>query len=57
MGEKICEAIPFKNFRERIRLTKELLLKGITPQNLDDCLLIDYTTEEYFGIEKLCDNN
>jgi len=43
MGEKICEVIPFKNFRERIRLTKELLKNGFTPQNMDEYLLVDYT--------------
>jgi hypothetical protein len=50
MGEKICEAIPFKNFRERIRLTKEYLKRGITPQLLDNHLLIDYSTDVYFGM-------
>lgn len=53
MGKKICEVIPFKNFRERIKLTKELLKIGITPQNLGDCLIIYYNTKEG---KRLCNN-
>lgn len=46
MGKKICEVIPVSNFRERVRITKELENKGITPQNLDNCLLINYSIKK-----------
>lgn len=42
MGIKICEVIPFKTFKERIMLTKELLESGITPINLGNCLMVCY---------------
>ena len=40
-----CEIIPCKDFRERQKLTKEFLNKGIIPQVLEveNCLFIDYS--------------
>ena len=45
MNIKRCETIPYKNFRERLKLTKEFLNKGIIPQDLQlqNCLLVDYS--------------
>ena len=52
MNIKRCETIPYKNFRERLRLTKEFLNKGYIPQViLENCLFIDYSirSRRYFG--------
>ena len=45
MNIKRCETIPYKNFNERLRLTKEFLKQGIIPQDLQiqNCLFVDYT--------------
>lgn len=47
MNKIICETIPYKDFRERLKLTKEFLNKGIIPQVLEveNCLLVDYSTK------------
>lgn len=45
MGEKIIEVIPFKTFRERLKLTKSLMNKGITPINLGNSLYVNYSTK------------
>jgi len=46
MGEKVCEIIPCKSFKQRIRLTKRLMEHDITPINLGNCLYLDYSTNE-----------
>ena len=47
MNKIICEIIPCKSFSERLKLTKEFLKMGITPQILgfENCILIDYSTK------------
>jgi len=50
------EIIPCKDFRERQKLTKELLDKGIIPQFiLENCLFIDYSIRgrRYCGKRRL----
>lgn len=44
MGNKVCETIPFKTFKERIRLVKSLIKKGIVSiEVFDNYLLINYS--------------
>lgn len=42
IGHCVCEVIPYKNFKERVKLIKEFLKKGITPKDLGNSLYINY---------------
>lgn len=41
MGECICEIIPVKSFKERIRITKEYTIKGYHVEVIGDCVYIE----------------
>lgn len=42
MINKVWEVIPFKTFKERLNLTKSFEKNGIIPENLGNCLLVNY---------------
>ena len=42
MGTLVAEVIPFKNFKHKMRLTKELTAKGHLVQIIDGCILVYY---------------
>jgi hypothetical protein len=42
MGKMVCEVIPVANFRERIAVTIELLIKGAVVKNMGNYLLVTY---------------
>lgn len=45
MGEKIIEVIPCISFRERLKITKQVISKGFKVEHIGkNVLLVDYTT-------------
>ena len=42
MGTLIAEVIPFKNFKHKIQLTKELTSKKYLVQVIDNYILVNY---------------
>ena len=42
MGTLVAEVIPFKDFKHKIKLTKELTVKGHIVQVIDECILVYY---------------
>ena len=46
MGTLIAEAIPFTNFKHKIKLTKELTSKGFLVQVSDNFILVDYRSDK-----------
>ena len=42
MRTLVAEVIPFKNFKHKMRLTKELTEKGHIVQVIDECILVYY---------------
>lgn len=42
MGTLVAEVIPFKNFKHKIQLTKELTSKKYLVQVIDECILVYY---------------
>ena len=50
IGRKICEVIPYKNFKEKVRLIKSLESKKEKFTDLGNCLYIYYSTSR--GVKK-----
>ena len=46
MGSIVAEAIPFIDFKHKIRLTKELTSKGFLVQVSNNFILVDYRRDE-----------
>lgn len=42
MGTLVAKVIPFKNFKHKMRLTKELTAKGHLVQVIDNYILVNY---------------
>lgn len=42
MGKMVCEVIPVRDFKERMTVTIELLMRGAVVENMGNYLLVMY---------------